>query len=563
LTNLCWHLFETKGGDKRKVHVPARICAVKKASQQAMIDDLGFLKGGRFRVVPTSELIRYSGASQKKKWCSKYMMEYLEYISHFYTANDVKEEEVFLKKVLKAVKKKDLAEVVDARDDDGSEKSDEYEFINQMRKDVPANVHTTKQSVYMDEREQAPADNYNFAQFPVSPSKIPTPVHKEYSYESTKQVYSADKHDTKREARVKFNMNDERPDVDMGGTPEKTVIREVTEQLHQMQMNTDSNSEKKGLDADTWEIVLRGTKLSRGATPLVNRCMRSYGWSEEYAIRVLKGYKQFCAWKQTFEDWDDTALAPPVPIRQMWLQHLLDSHHYQIHCLTLFGHILHYSPDNGADTAVERERIENTKRIALVHFRGKDYDKDVWTWESQQLDIGFDSRPQHHPGREVTVNMKPILLQHSRSSDDGVPQSMREALALVQQARRGLKSAPRTSRPYSLQIQPSTSVSSDVSSSSSNNVIRLRLVGNGKNGLRSASIVMDYCGSFTKPFEEYASEYAKRVGHPRVHLRFLTKDGRRIGDHDSPKSLLLLNNDEIIVVQPESPIRRGDKKDQK
>jgi hypothetical protein len=75
---------------------------------------------------------------------------------------------------------------------------------------------------------------------------------------------------------------------------------------------------------------------------------------------------------------------------------------------------------------------------------------------------------------------------------------------------------------------------------------------------------MDYCGSFTKPFEEYASEYAKRVGHPRVHLRFLTKDGRRIGDYDSPKSLLLLNNDEIIVVQPEKRVqcRRGYKEDQ-
>ena len=309
---------------------------------------------------------------------------------------------------------------------------------------------------------------------------------------------------------------------------------------------------KRDLIADAWWIVLRGAKLTRGATPLVNRCIRNYGWSEAYATRVLKGYKQFCAWKQAFEDWDDAALAPPVPIRQMWQQHLLDSHYYQTDCMTLFGHVLHYSPDNGADIAMERERIENTKRIACVQFREKDYDKDVWTWESQQLDIGLDSPPPQR--QEVKVDLKPILLQHSRSSDDGVPQSMREALALVQQARKDLKSAPRTWRPYTLQIQPSTSVSSDVSSSSSTNFIRLRLVGNGKNGLRSASIVMDYGGSFTKPFEEYASEYAKRIGHPRVLLRFLTKDGRRIGDQDSPKSLLLLNNDEIVVVQPESPM---------
>ena len=252
LTNLCWHRLETTDGDKRVVHVPARICAVKKASQQAMIDDLGFLKGGRFRVVPTSELIRYSGASQKRKWCSKYMKEYLEYISQFHNANDVKEEEVFLKKVLKAVKAKDLAEGgVEARDD-GSEKSDEFDFLNQTKKGVPKNVHATQKntSMFMDVREEAPAAEHtcSFAQFPVSQSKIPTSVDKEYSYLSTMQVQLANKHDKKREARVKFDM-DERSRNATREMPEQTVIREVTEQLNQMQMTNDSKVDKKGLDS--------------------------------------------------------------------------------------------------------------------------------------------------------------------------------------------------------------------------------------------------------------------------------------------------------------------------
>lgn len=559
---MCWHRLETPDTPDKTVHVPARICAVKKASQQAMIDDLGFLKGGRFRVVPTSELIRFSGASTKKKWCSKLMKEYLEYISQHHNANDVKEEERFLKKVLASVKEKDASSSSnekDARDDD--EESQDSVFLHSHKNGTSIDVHATKQgtSVFMDMRDEPPSSPAREDAAGAFPVNFDNDKGNDTSYYTKKLQDTKQKQAKKHEARVKFDMSDEPPTPTHTNkqtpTLEKpTPIKGVTKQLEQMQISANSPAvDNSGLDADTWWIVLRGTKLTRGATPLVNRCMRTYGWSEDYTTRVLMGYKQFCAWKQAFEDWDDGALAPPLPIRQMWQQHLLDSRNYQADCMVLFGNVLQYNPDNGADTMMERERIENTKRIAHVRFRGKDYDREVWKWQDDVTDFSSGPQDVKIQLQEAKRELRPISIPHTHtsSSDDGVPQSMREALALVQQARRDLK-APKQSRPYSLQIMPNASSSSDVSSVSSNNVIRLRLIGNGKNGLRSASITMDYSGEFTKVFEEYAGEYAMRIGQPRVFLRFLTKDGRRIVSSDTPKKLRLLNNDEVLVVQQES-----------
>jgi len=548
LTNLCWHRLETSSGDKRIVHVPARICAVKKASQQAMIDDLGFLKGGRFRVVPTSELIRFSGSSTKKKWCSKFMKEYLEYISHHHNANDVKEEERFLKKVLRAVKEKDHDDEEEGRDDEESDKSEDSVYIHSKKNGTSIDVHATNQatSIYMDVRDEPPTvQNDRGDSFGAFPTKRKDGT---LDFDSRRDTarYHSPKHGSakkKSDARVTFDMGGEhQPPV-----LEKSPVKQVTDQFSQIQLST--SAESSSLDVDTWWIVLKGdTKVTRGATSLVNRCMRTFGWSESYATRVLLGYKQFCSWKQAFEDWDDTALAPPPPIGQMWQQHLLDSRNYQKDCILLFGNVLQYNPNNGADTMLERERIENTKRIAHVRFRGKDYDKDVWAWSDDTADFAVKDLNafSQEPKREVKPT--PALnISHSSSTDDVVPQSMREALALVQQARMDLKS--HQTRPYTLQI---SSTSSDVSSVSANQTIRLRIIGNGKNGLRSASITMDFSANFEKVFEEYAGEYARRIGQTRVFLRFLTKDGRRIGNCDSPKTLSMMNNDEIHVVQPES-----------
>ena len=539
------------------MYVPARICAVKTATQQAMIDDLGFLKGGRFRVVHMSELFRYSGASTKKKWCPTLMKEYLEYISQYHSSTVAREEEKFLKKILNAVKEKDHDSdgEDDDRDDEASELSDVSTEFQAKKHEAFVDRHGNKHaaSVDFDVRDQPETTTHSIGAISskntIGAFQVPTErLDTSYVYDVRNNSYFAKHQERSTDTRVKFDLSGEARTMD---APERVPVKEVLK--HATEAQADMSDDKSGLDATTWWVVLRGSSVKRGATPLVNRCMRTYGWNESYTNRVLAGYKQFCAWKKSFEDWDDTALAPPVPIRKMWQQHLLDSRNYQADCQLLFGKVLQYNPDNGADTDKEKERIENAKRVAHVRFRGADYDEDVWNWEEQETEIEAtrSNRDMKVLVQEARKELKPVP-QHPRlySQADNVSHSMREALALLQEARKNLKTAPQQSRPDSFQIIPSSC--SDSSSASRNNIIRLRIVGNGKDGLRSASIKMDYSGSFDRAFQEYASEYAIRVGKPRVFLRFLTKNGQRISESDTPEKLRLMNDDEITAVQSES-----------
>jgi hypothetical protein len=422
---LCWHRLEHDNG---YVHVPARICAVKKVTLQAMIDDLGFLKGGKYRVVSTSELVRYSGSSHQKRWCPKLMKEYLEYIS-LYDAAKVQEEEAFLKKILQGVKAK-LSEELDS--------------------------------------DHVSEDKYN-------------------SVETSRSMsYEVDTVARKHETSADTDARDE--------PPMQTVYREEPRQETESQVEpVDTN----GLDSTTWWEI-NEPQLKRGATRLVNRCIGAYGWSESFALRVLEGYKQFMTWKQSFEDWDDKALSPSVPIEMMWQQHLLDSRNYQSDCMMLFGNVMHYDPDGGLDSEAESDRVENTRRLAKMRYRGRDFDEQVWHWEEKKP----EEKPAHHS--------------------------------------------------FSLDIASSSSQSSSNSRSiEREESISLRIVGGFKKGLRSASIEMDSSDNFQSIFEEYATEYAVRAGK-LVSLRFLTKEGRHIADTDTPKKLGFKDDDEILVVQMES-----------
>jgi len=76
------------------------------------------------------------------------------------------------------------------------------------------------------------------------------------------------------------------------------------------------------VDRESWWDLEKS--LDYGASPLLYRCMREYYWSKEYAIRVLKGYRQFLELKTILEDWDANILAPSLAVNQMWYQHILD-----------------------------------------------------------------------------------------------------------------------------------------------------------------------------------------------------------------------------------------------
>ena len=140
---------------------------------------------------------------------------------------------------------------------------------------------------------------------------------------------------------------------------------------------------KKGKESKIeswWEVRRAGPAEpapTRGATPLVERCMRVHSYSEEFAKRVLKGYRQFMELKAVMSDWQELKLAPSVSINQMWELHLLDNLNYTEDCLLLFGRVIGHNPDGVLNGAALKERILTTQ-IAFQARYGDDLDQDVW-----------------------------------------------------------------------------------------------------------------------------------------------------------------------------------------
>jgi len=176
-----------------------------------------------------------------------------------------------------------------------------------------------------------------------------------------------------------------------------------------------------------WEIRRAGPAEpapTRGATPLIERCMRLHSFSEDFARRTLKGYRQFMELKSVMNDWQELKLAPSVPINQMWELHLLDNLNYTEDCLLLFGRVIGHNPDTALDGASLRERIMTTQ-IAFQARYGDDLDQDVWDfgddWNKDSMSkpnpIKFDSLEISSRGRlpvagrgdmEADVDSRPV-----------------------------------------------------------------------------------------------------------------------------------------------------------
>ena len=170
----------------------------------------------------------------------------------------------------------------------------------------------------------------------------------------------------------------------------------------------ETRSQKSGKESkiESWWEVKRAQnpaepRPTRGATPLVERCMRVHGFSEGFSKRVLKGYRQFMELKSVMNDWQELKLSPSIPINQMWEQHLLDNLNYTEDCLLLFGRVIGHNPDAVLDGPALQERIMTTK-IAFQARYGDDLDQDVWDfgdeWSSDvkgnlHKSLGGDSVP--------------------------------------------------------------------------------------------------------------------------------------------------------------------------
>ena len=124
-----------------------------------------------------------------------------------------------------------------------------------------------------------------------------------------------------------------------------------------------------------------------GATPLVKRCVREYGWSWAFADRVLQGYKKFLQLKKDLSDWDHKILSPSIPVDKMWHMHILDVANYIKDCELLCGRLVGHNPDGMLDAETRNRRVETTKHI-LQNQLGESLDAGVWDFGAVEGGVG-------------------------------------------------------------------------------------------------------------------------------------------------------------------------------
>jgi hypothetical protein len=147
----------------------------------------------------------------------------------------------------------------------------------------------------------------------------------------------------------------------------------------------DAGAAKEAKIEKWWEVKRHlEPPLTRGATPIVERCIRVLGWSESFAKRTLKGYRQLMELKSIMNDWEDSILVAPAPIQLMWEQHILDNLNYAEDCLLLFGRVVGHYPDSAVHESEQAisDRVRTTQIAFQARF-GADLDEDVWDYNTK------------------------------------------------------------------------------------------------------------------------------------------------------------------------------------
>ncbi len=133
----------------------------------------------------------------------------------------------------------------------------------------------------------------------------------------------------------------------------------------------------------TWwmvDLTSIGGSSSQGATALVKRCMRTYGWDETKTRKVLAAYRQFIILKKELKDWDDNIVSPCHLVDQMWICHIVDVVNYYHDMMLLCGHVVDHNPDGALDHAAMQKRDKTTRASLKKHFGS--YDEEVWhVWD--------------------------------------------------------------------------------------------------------------------------------------------------------------------------------------
>mmetsp|Transcript_13777 Transcript_13777/g.20774 ORF Transcript_13777/g.20774 Transcript_13777/m.20774 type:complete len:378 (+) Transcript_13777:66-1199(+) len=134
-------------------------------------------------------------------------------------------------------------------------------------------------------------------------------------------------------------------------------------------------------NATTWwmvDLTPIGGSSPQGASALVKRCMRTHGWDEAKARKVLDAYRQFIILKKNLQDWDANILSPCYLVDQMWHCHILDVVNYYHDMMLLCGHVVGHNPEGALDSAGKQKRDDTTRASLIDHFGS--YDEDVWDY---------------------------------------------------------------------------------------------------------------------------------------------------------------------------------------
>ncbi|KAL7448441.1 hypothetical protein ACHAWC_000627, partial [Mediolabrus comicus] len=182
-------------------------------------------------------------------------------------------------------------------------------------------------------------------------------------------------------SRKRAALNDPRACSSVSSASDDASLSVDNAQILMTQRENDFN-DKTWWMVDINPIGGDDTSSRQGATPLVKRCMRTYGWDEVKTRKVLNAYRQFITLKKESQDWDAQILSPCYLVDQMWHCHILDVVNYCHDMMLLCGRVVGHDPDGALDCEAKQQRDETTRELLQERFGS--YDEDVWDYSLGQ-----------------------------------------------------------------------------------------------------------------------------------------------------------------------------------
>ncbi|KAL9188949.1 hypothetical protein ACHAXT_011439 [Thalassiosira profunda] len=316
---------------------------------------------------------------------------------------------------------------------------------------------------------------------------------------------------------------------------------------------------------------------SQGATALVKRCMRAYGWDLPKTRQILAAYRQFLQLKTALEDWDATLLSPCHLVDQMWHQHILDNFNYYHDMVLLCGRFVGHNPDGALDVSAKVKRDRFTRESLRQHFEDS-YDEEIW--DSVGGDRGAAGINEDSDDGDVDGVPSVIVSPTNNGDSDGdstdstIPvrlkdQTGHETTYWIEQTqqmagvfrsfagRKGVAVGDLRFSLYGFHIEPRMTPS-DLALGDDDVIdviLRQSECDKHPRGDEPVTIrVKDQTGEETMftikrstRMAKVFTAYAKRKGVTAIALRF-TLDGERVGPDDTAETWELDDNDQIDVI---------------